>query len=81
MIDVCAISDLHGYLIDIEKPFDVLLIAGDIVDLYYQRYSKQTKKWYKNEFLNWVKGLPFKDENSKVIIIAGNHEVGMEQGS
>ena len=41
---VCAVSDLHGDLIDI-KPCDLVLICGDSVPLNVQRNSKGTERW------------------------------------
>ena len=35
--DVYATSDLHGILPKIDTPFDLLLLAGDLVNLYMQR--------------------------------------------
>lgn len=78
MINCVALSDLHGTLPIIEQPFDLMLIAGDAVDLYCQKYSKLTEDWYLGEFMDWINSLPFKDEQGKVILIAGNHCVGLE---
>ena len=33
---ICAISDLHGFLIDYIEPCELVLICGDIVPLYMQ---------------------------------------------
>lgn len=79
MITVCAFSDGHGLLPKIEKPFDLLLIGGDNIDLNYQNSSFKTKAWYLSTFVDWVNALPFKDLYSKVIFIAGNHEVGLQK--
>ena len=79
MIECVALSDMHGTLPRIEKPFDLMLIAGDSVDLYSQRYPKLLEDWYLGEFLDWVNELPFKSDESKVILIAGNHDVGLER--
>ena len=77
MIKVIGISDIHGQLPKIEEEFDLLLIGGDIAPNYrcgaffeceYQR------GWFSNEFVPWVMSLPFKDEHSKVVFIAGNHD-------
>lgn len=73
MIKICAISDLHGYLPEIDK-CDLVLICGDIVSLRSQRYPKSCKKWYTKVFQPWVDSLPC----DKVLFIPGNHEVGME---
>ena len=66
-------SDLHGYLPEIDK-CDLVLICGDIVSLRSQRHSKSCKKWYTGVFQPWVDSLPC----DKVLFIPGNHEVGVE---
>ncbi len=76
---IIALSDLHGILPDIEEPFDLMLLAGDLVDLYIQRYILHTTEWYEGAFCDWINTLPFKNENSKVLWIAGNHEAGFEK--
>ncbi len=68
---ICAISDLHGDLIEIE-PCDLLLICGDSVPLNIQSSSKRTLKWYSTKFKSWAESLPCE----KVLFIAGNHELG-----
>ena len=68
-------SDLHGMLPEIEESFDIMLLAGDLVDLHKQSSKDATIEWYSKDFVDWINGLPFNDENSKVIWIAGNHEV------
>ena len=75
---IICISDLHGQFPIIKEKFDLMLIAGDIIDLYLQRYTESTKKWYKIDFCSWINTLPFKNSDSKVLWIAGNHEVGFE---
>lgn len=70
---VCAVSDLHGDLIDI-KPCDLVLICGDSVPLNIQSSTNRTKKWYKEKFKAWAENLPCE----KVIFIAGNHELGFK---
>lgn len=72
VIKICAISDLHGYLPEIE-PCDLVLICGDSVDLYQQRYTKSCYNWYIREFKPWAEALPC----DKVLFIAGNHECGL----
>lgn len=76
--DVCALSDLHGILPVIDREFDLMLLAGDLVDLYYQKDKYATIEWFTSTFVDWINELPFKDENSKVLWVAGNHEVGWE---
>ena len=56
--------------------FDLLLLGGDLVNLYLQRDISESCDWFMNGFVNWINLMPFKDENSKVLWIAGNHEVG-----
>lgn len=74
-MDVCVMSDLHGYLPEI-KPCELVLLAGDLVDLYCQSSKSKLFKWYVFSFKEWANKLPC----DKVIFIAGNHEVGL-QGS
>ena len=68
----CALSDLHGDLINIE-PCELVLICGDSVSLRHQLYPNSCFKWYKKIFKPWAEELPC----NKVLFIAGNHEVGM----
>lgn len=67
---ICAISDLHGYLPELES-CELVLICGDSVPLDYQANSKKTKKWYDTVFRRWAGELPC----DKVLFIAGNHEL------
>ena len=66
---ICAISDLHGYLPNIEKS-DILLIAGDISPLNIQFNKPEMKKWLELHFAYWIKSLPVE----RVFLIAGNHD-------
>lgn len=70
---VCAMSDLHGDLPQIEE-CDLVLICGDIVSLKCQSFSDSCKKWYKKVFKPWAEELPC----NKVLFIAGNHERGVQ---
>ena len=70
---ICAISDLHGTLIDIE-PCNLVLICGDTVPLNIQSNSKKTYKWFQTVFKEWTDNLPC----NKVLFIAGNHDLGLE---
>ena len=65
----CAISDLHGYLPNLEA-VDTVLIAGDIVPLDIQSNYASSLAWFKEQFLTWAEALPC----DKVIFIAGNHD-------
>ncbi len=66
---ICALSDLHGNLINIE-PCELVLICGDISPLHYQRNNLLMEDWLKEEFADWVRALPCEE----VIFIAGNHD-------
>lgn len=70
---ICAISDLHGYLPEIEES-DILLIAGDISPLEIQFNKPKMKIWLENDFSNWIKKLPV----DKVYMVAGNHDAYFE---
>lgn len=66
-------SDFHGDLPIIDSDFDLLLICGDVCPAHDHYYSYQLE-WMKNEFCGWVNNLPFKDNNSKVVMTWGNHD-------
>lgn len=83
---VIAISDTHGNLIDVNE-FDLLLHCGDVTPIirksrkhYMPESSSRSQKWtwLNTVFVNWVLNLPFKDENSRVVMIAGNHDSCLE---
>lgn len=67
---IAAISDLHGYLPEIDT-CDLVLICGDSVPLNVQGSSKNTSRWYSKTFKTWAENLPCE----KVLFIAGNHEL------
>lgn len=67
---IIALSDNHGYLPEINEAFDVLVVSGDIVDLYYQTSTIKSIVWFTREFVPWAMNLDCK----RVIIIAGNHD-------
>lgn len=69
---VIALSDLHGYLLELEK-CDLVCICGDILPLDIQTNSRKTRQWLINEFKPWCESLPC----DKVIFIAGNHDFYM----
>lgn len=75
MIKVKVFSDCHGYLPNIDEPFDLLLIAGDITPCFWG-YSGRTVQWewLTNEFKEWLDKLPYKTISSKVFITPGNHD-------
>jgi Icc-related predicted phosphoesterase len=66
---ICAISDLHGFLPEIEE-CEILLIAGDISPLSIQFNKPEMKKWLELHFAYWIKSLPVK----RVFLVAGNHD-------
>ena len=74
---VIAMSDLHGYLPVVDEKFDLMLIPGDVCPVWNHRREFQFN-WLKTEFSEWIKSLPFNDENSKVILCGGNHDMVLE---
>lgn len=74
---VIALSDLHGNLPLIEEDFDLMIICGDICPTYSHDYYFQ-ESWIRHDFINWINKLNFKNENSKVILVAGNHDFFFE---
>lgn len=78
MLDIVASSDFHGHLPEITKPFDLMLLAGDLEPAYNHTWGFQ-KNWYKESFLPWIEKLPFKDVWSKVVFTSGNHSVYLAQ--
>lgn len=78
MIDIVASSDFHGNLPEITKPFDLMLLAGDLEPAKNHNWVYQ-RRWYKEEFLLWVQELPFKDVYSKVVFTSGNHSIFLSQ--
>ena len=74
-LNICAISDLHGYLPDNIEESDLLVIAGDVIPLNIQTDMQASKEWFATTFNNWVDNLPVKN----VIMIAGNHDFALER--
>lgn len=72
MLDIVTSSDFHGHLPKITKPFDLMLLAGDLEPTISHNFYYQ-QDWYKMKFIPWVQNLPFKNAWSKVIFVAGNH--------
>ena len=70
---ICAISDLHGNLIDI-NPADVLFICGDIIPLCHQRNVPDSMAWLEKVFIPWCEKQPV----SQIYLIAGNHDFAFE---
>ena len=67
MIRVCAISDLHSHLPNVE-PCDILLLPGDICD---NDNSVAQVGWLYDTFKPWLEKVPAKH----VVGIAGNHDL------
>jgi len=61
---VCAMSDLHGYKVDIPK-CDVLVVAGDIS-------SSGDETWFKNDFIPYLS--ENKDKYDICFLVFGNHD-------
>ena len=69
MIDIVAISDLHGNLPEIPKA-DLLLICGDIMPLKIQRRHDLSRKWLFEEFFPYLMKQPV----DMCVFIGGNHD-------
>lgn len=70
---ILATSDTHGFLPKIEEAFDLFLIGGDVCPAHDHYYAYQIE-WLMNDFVEWVKSLPYKNEWSQVVMIPGNHD-------
>ncbi len=71
MTKICAISDIHGNLIDnLIEPCDILCICGDILPLNIQRNLLASVAWLSGPFQTWALNQPCKH----VIMIWGNHD-------
>lgn len=70
---VRAISDLHGFLFDIE-PCDLLLIAGDICPVRDHSLDAQAK-FLDGDFRRWLDRVPAKH----VVGVCGNHDFIFER--
>lgn len=71
---IVAISDLHGYLPEIEK-CDMLIIAGDISPILIQGNISAMTEWLFGEFMEWINKLPCDD----VVLVPGNHDFWFER--
>lgn len=73
---IIVLSDLHGYL-PILEDFDLLLIGGDVcpVNCHTRQYQED---WLKTDFADWINGLQYRDVFSRVVMIAGNHDMVLE---
>jgi Icc-related predicted phosphoesterase len=66
---VAALSDLHGYLPEIES-CEVVFICGDFSPRDIEEDIEAMKEWILEEFLPWANNI----ECEKVFFIAGNHD-------
>lgn len=67
-------SDLHGTLPFIYDEFDLMLICGDVCPVDQPHLFSFQYAWMRSVFADYIKRLPFKDENSKVFMVFGNHD-------
>lgn len=73
---IAAFSDTHGCLGSPDTlPYiiagvDVIVIAGDIIPLEYQRDHEYSMVWFRDVFLPWAKSQPVE----RIIFIGGNHD-------
>src|SRR5207237_1050417 len=70
---IVAVSDLHGFLPDIE-PCDLLLLGGDLCPVANHRLSFQAD-WLDTTFRAWLERQPAR----KVVGVAGNHDFIFQQ--
>lgn len=72
-MNICVLSDLHGYL-PLLNSCDVVCICGDISPIEYDRKVDKCIHWFRTNFLNWCSKL----QCDKIIFIAGNHDFFLE---
>jgi len=79
---IFAISDTHG-ISDYDtiksqvKGADLLLIAGDTVDLSIQRSMLWSEDWYRETFIPCLERLDCKE----IIMVGGNHDFWLEKNA
>ena len=72
---ILALSDIHGYLWNKQvEEYDVLCLAGDIININDQRNIETSRMWWYTRFTEWVNKQPCK----KVIVTPGNHDFYIE---
>lgn len=69
---IAATSDLHGFLPNIE-PCDILLIAGDIAPIRFDRNITKCVKWFRGDFSKWVECIPA----NHIVLTPGNHDFAL----
>ena len=70
-MNIIAISDLHGNLININNQADILIIAGDWSPLYCQHCYDSVIDWMNKRFIPWM----LKQNVDHIIFIPGNHDL------
>lgn len=70
-MNILAVSDLHGNLININNSADILVIAGDWSPLYCQHCYDSVIAWMDKKFIPWM----CKQDVSHIIFIPGNHDL------
>jgi Icc-related predicted phosphoesterase len=82
MFKIIAMSDLHGYLPNLNElnySADLVCICGDIIPLEHQKSMISSFKWVESEFIPWVENMINNHICEKVIFIAGNHDFWLEE--
>jgi len=74
MLNICAISDMHGQYDFNVSPVNILFICGDIVPLKMQHNKPQSLKWFNRKFIPWC----IKQPVDQIYIVAGNHDFFLE---
>ena len=68
-IKICAFSDFHGDLPNIE-PCDLVIIAGDIIPFNIQHKNNESNEWIRTVFTDWCNSIDCK----YIVAIPGNHD-------
>jgi Icc-related predicted phosphoesterase len=68
---IACISDLHGFLPEIPKDIDLILIAGDLC---WEKTIAKEELWLRTKFEPWLL-----THNINTIAIAGNHDFYLEK--
>lgn len=76
---ICALSDLHGTLVNINEPIDLVILCGDVCPVYCHTTTFQ-EEWLHDEFIEWINSLPL-NEGGKVVMCAGNHDFWFEKAT
>ncbi len=74
MTKIVATSDLHGFLPEIPE-CDILVVAGDISPIDYDRNIDRVMNWFRSDFYSWIMNTPSKHR----LLIGGNHDFALER--